>query len=99
MIVHINIKPIANVQEYSDGFKDYYGYEKYTDAQIESVRQLLVYWNEKYGIPLEYHEDMFDLSQNALNGDAGVWSHVSYRADKSDCHPQKELIDMLKSLV
>lgn len=28
----------------------------------------------------------------------GIWTHVSYLPDKSDCHPQPELITMLKSL-
>lgn len=28
----------------------------------------------------------------------GVWTHVSYIPSNSDCHPQPELIDMLKSL-
>lgn len=97
-VPNMKMKPIANVQLYPNGFRDYYGFEKYTDAQIESVRQLLVFWNERYGIPLDYNEDMFNVSQEALSGKPGVWTHVSYRYDKSDCHPQKELIDMLKSL-
>jgi len=36
--------------------------------------------------------------QAALDGKAGIWTHVSYRYDKSDCHPQPELINMLKTL-
>jgi len=28
----------------------------------------------------------------------GVWTHVSYRSDKSDCHPDPNLIQMLKTL-
>lgn len=38
------------------------------------------------------------ISYNALAGDSGIWTHVSYRADKSDCHPQPELIKMLRNL-
>ena len=41
---------------------------------------------------------MWDISDKALAGEAGVWTHVSFRTDKSDCHPQPELIQMLKSL-
>lgn len=89
---------VQNVQVYEKPFRGFYGFEKYTDEQIESVRQLLVYWNERYGIPLDYHEDMWDISNNALNGKDGIWTHVSYREDKSDCHPQPEFIQMLKSL-
>lgn len=92
------VKPIENVQKYPDGYRGFYGYEKYTDEQIESVRKLLVYWGEQHNIPLKYNEDMWDVSSRAMRGDAGVWSHTSYRSDKSDAHPQPELIDMLKSL-
>lgn len=90
--------PDENVQVYEQGFKGFYGFEKYTDAQIEAVRQLLVFFNEKYKIPLDYNESMWRANADALDGKSGVWTHVSYRKDKSDCHPQPELIEMLKSL-
>jgi len=45
-----------------------------------------------------YNGNMWDVNEDALNGEPGVWTHVSYRSDKSDCHPQPELIDVLKSL-
>jgi N-acetyl-anhydromuramyl-L-alanine amidase AmpD len=92
------IKAIQNVELYPAGFKGFYGFEKYTNAQIDAVKKLLIFWNERYGIPLDYNEDMWAISNVALSGKAGVWTHVSFREDKSDCHPQKELIDMLKSL-
>jgi N-acetyl-anhydromuramyl-L-alanine amidase AmpD len=93
-----SVKPITNVQTYDQGYRGFYGYEKYTDAQIEAVRRLLVFWGEKYKIPLGYNATMFDVSQEALSGKSGIWSHTSYRSDKSDVHPQAELIKMLKSL-
>lgn len=97
-VANTSIAPIQNVQVYEEGFKGFYGFEKYTDAQIEAVRQLLVFWNDKYKIPLDYNEDMWGVSKKALGGQTGVWTHVSFRKDKSDCHPQPELIEMLKSL-
>ena len=90
--------PDERVQEYPEGFRGFYAFEKYTEKQIESVRQLLVFWNKTYGIPLDYNEDMWDLCYDALAGKSGVYTHVSYRSDKSDCHPQPELIQMLKLL-
>lgn len=92
------LKPVQKVQTYSNGYRGFYGYEKYTDEQIEAVRKLLVFWGESYKIPLTYNEDMWDVSIKALEGKPGIWSHTSYRPDKSDCHPQPELIQMLKSL-
>ena len=95
---NLSVKPIQNVQTYDNGFRGFFGFEKYTDEQIESVRQLLIYWNGRYGIPLDYHSSMWDLSKDALDGKSGVWAHVSYRLDKSDSYPDERLIQMLKSL-
>lgn len=97
-VPNLNVKPIENVVIYPKGYRGYFGYERYTDAQIEAVRKLLVYWGNIYKIDLKYNEDMWDLSSNALAGKSGIWAHTSFRKDKSDPHPQKELIDMLKSL-
>ena len=80
-------------------YKGYQFYHAYTDAQIESVRQLLLYWNKVYGIPLDYNEkDMWSVSVNALKALPGVYTHNSYRRDKTDISPQPKMIAMLKSL-
>lgn len=88
----------VSIQEYPNLFRGQRYYEKYTDAQIKTVGELLLYFHDKFGIPMDYNDDMWDVSMNALSSKSGVYSHCSYRNDKSDCHPQKELIDMLKSL-
>lgn len=80
------------VVEYKGGFRGFYFYEKYTDAQIDAMTDLLAYLCDKYGIPSKFNKDMFDVSKKALNGVPGIYSHTSYRSDKSDVHPQKELI-------
>ncbi|WP_157969171.1 hypothetical protein [Chryseobacterium piscium] len=54
--------------------------------------------NEKHKIPLTYQEEMWVVNRKALAGTHGVWLHTSVSRDKSDCHPQPELIAMLKSL-
>lgn len=106
--------PAKEVMKYTEPFKHYpdseffrkhrvvgfdcYYYQKYTKAQIESTRQLLVFFNEKYNIPLEYNEDIWDVTVRALEGDPGVFTHNSVRIDKTDVHPQPDLIKMLKSL-
>jgi N-acetyl-anhydromuramyl-L-alanine amidase AmpD len=90
--------PANRVQVYQTPYKGHYAYEKYTPEQIQSVKELLLLWNKTYGIPLTYKPQMWDYSKEAINGMPGVWSHTSYRKDKSDIHPQPELIEMLKSL-
>jgi len=91
---------LTKMEYYPQGFGGFNYYEKYTDAQIRTVGELLLYWKQKYNIPLTYHPEMWDVSQDALTGKPGVWTHVSYRPKpgKTDCHPQPELIEMLKAL-
>ena len=79
-------------------FKGYTYYHKYSDAQIESVKNLLLYWSETYNIPLEYNEDIWDLTERAYKLEPGVYTHNSVRKDKTDVFPQPSLIEMLKSL-
>lgn len=38
------------------------------------------------------------ISENALSAKSGIWSHTSFRPDKSDVHPQPELIAMLQEI-
>ncbi len=87
-----------NVVEYPECYRGFYGFEKYTPLQLNAVKDLLVYLCDKFSITRTFNKDMFDISINALNGLNGIWSHTSYRPDKSDVHPQKELIETLKSL-
>ena len=85
---------------YPKGFRGFQIYESYTEAQIRAVGELILLWHNTYGISLDYNEDMWDVSEDALNGADGVWAHVSLRPapQKFDCHPQPELIKMLKTL-
>jgi len=90
--------PLEKVIDYGMEIRGYRYYERYTKEQIDSTIYLLKYWGEKYNIPICYNDNMWNLSEDALRGVAGVWSHVSYRPDKSDCHPQKELIEALNGI-
>lgn len=91
--------PADQVCELSTPYKGHKYYHRYTDAQIESLRQLMLYWGELYGIDLTYHEaDMWDISVRGLKGENGVYSHNSFRKDKSDIYPCPRMIAMLKSL-
>jgi len=80
-------------------YKGHKYYHAYTDAQIESVRQLLLYWGELYGISLKYdYTRLFTVNNDALTMVNGLYTHNSYRKDKSDVSPQPKMIEMLKSL-
>ena len=90
--------PADQVCELEQPFKGHKYYHKYSDAQIESVKNLLLYWNDVYDIPLDYNEDIWGLTERAYKMEAGVFTHNSVRSDKTDVFPQPELIEMLKSL-
>jgi hypothetical protein len=93
------VVPNDQVCELSVPYKGHKYYHAYTDAQIESVRQLLVYWSKLHSIPLTYNEkDMWEISKNALSAVPGLYTHNSYRKDKSDISPQPKMIAMLKAL-
>lgn len=96
----------CEVQHYPEGFRHdaqkrtYYYYEKYSDEAIKTAGELILLWRDRYGIPMTYNEDMWEVSQRAIDGTPGIWSHTSYipAPRKTDCHPQPELIEMLKTL-
>lgn len=93
----------VEVVHYAKGFRGEQLFEAYSIPQLRAAGELLLLWNKTYGIPLNYNEDMWDVSQKALRGDPGVWTHVSYRPwpstqNKWDCHPDPNLISMLRTL-
>ena len=79
-------------------YKGFEFWQAYTDQQIESARLLLLHWRDKFGIPLKYHDDIWAVSNRALQGESGVFTHNSYRPDKADIYPHPQLVDMLKNL-
>jgi N-acetyl-anhydromuramyl-L-alanine amidase AmpD len=90
--------PMERVIKYPAGYRGYFAFERYTEAQLDAVELLLLQFYDDYCIPLDYNGGMWDVSKEALSGKPGIWTHTSYRSDKSDCHPQPELIEMLKNL-
>jgi hypothetical protein len=90
--------PERDVTYYPDGYRGYHIFETYTPAQLAYTERMLRYLCAEHGIPTDYREDQWELSEAALRGDPGIFQHVSYRADKADCNPQPALIAMLKRL-
>lgn len=91
--------PADQVTTLETPYKGYKYFHKYSDAQIQSVKDLLVYWKGIYGIDLTFNYDqMFTVNTKALKGEAGLYSHNSYRKDKIDIYPCPRMIEMLKTL-
>jgi hypothetical protein len=88
-----------DVIELAEPFKGKKYWHSYTDAQIESVKNLLLYWRDLYDIDLTYDYDkLFTVNNDALTGKNGLYTHNSYRKDKVDIYPCPRMIEMLKSL-
>lgn len=90
-------------------FKGYLNWHKYSDEQIQKVRELLLYIANRDNIDL--HEGLykwirlegaikaFDFHEDAYDGNVkGLLTHTNIRKDKYDCCPQPNLVDMILSL-
>jgi N-acetyl-anhydromuramyl-L-alanine amidase AmpD len=91
----INPSYVTTLETPYKGYKHWY---KYTDAQIEATRQLVVYLCETYGIPKAYRKEIWSLDNEAFKGSKGIYTHNSVRKDKADIYPCPRMIKMLESL-
>jgi N-acetyl-anhydromuramyl-L-alanine amidase AmpD len=92
------VVPNNEVVELEKPFRGSIYFQKYTQKQLKSMQILVNYLCEMYSIPKDYNPDMWVLSKNALSGKSGIYTHTSFRKDKSDCVPQSDLIEVIKSL-
>lgn len=90
--------PVEKVEILDKPYRGFKAFEKYTKEQIQSVKELLLMLNKKYGIKLTYNDNIFEFNEKAVKGTWGLWSHTSVRPDKSDIYPSPDMIKMLKSL-
>ena len=90
--------PESMVTTLDTPYKGYKHWFKYTDEQIESTRQLVVYLCETYDIPKDYRAEIFGLDVEAFKNTKGIYTHNSVRKDKSDIYPCLRMIEMLKNL-
>lgn len=93
--------PEDQVVTYDAPFRGYTHYHKYSDAQLESTRQLLIYLGQTWNIDITYKGiEMFDINPRCLMGEGGVWTHCSVRPtpEKFDLNPQPNLLSMLSTL-
>jgi len=79
-------------------YKGHIYWYKYTNAQIESLRQLVEYLCDTYDIPKTYRNEIFGIDVEAFKGNPGIYTHNSVRKDKSDIYPCPRMIEMLKNL-
>lgn len=69
-------------------------FEKYTDAQIESLYMLTIYLSEKFTILPKFVGDVFNINQSAIAGRDGIYTHACFRSDKTDIYPDDRIIKL-----
>lgn len=99
--------PPSMVIELTKPFRGFKFYHKYTNKQIETLRELLIDIATRHKIDLksglqQFLNDAinngFEVNQGALKGVKGLWSHSSVRSDKFDCYNHPQLVEMIKTL-
>lgn len=81
--------PKENVQLYPKGYRGAKAYEKYTPKQIDGVIYLTKHLVKKHKLTIKAEKDFWLFGAKAT----GLNSHTTFRKDKSDFHPQPELIE------
>jgi len=92
------VVPANEVTQLDAPYKGFTFYHKYTDAQIASLKDLLVYLCDKFTISKSFNSDIFDTTVRAFKAENGIFTHNSVRKDKNDIYPCPRMIAMLKSL-
>ena len=96
------------IVELSKEFRGSKFWHKYSDKQINSLKELILYIakrdniDPRKGLVELIHkmgEDAFShYNVSLVEKTPGLWNHTNVRRDKVDMFPQQELIDMLLSL-
>lgn len=78
-------------------------YERYTDEQIKSLEIWIKDMIEINNLDLSndlrpIDETWFEFYLEACKGEYALFTHTNVRRDKSDLHPQPEIIEMLKRI-
>lgn len=96
---HLNsLVDIDDVIDYGSNFRGSRYYQSYSTEQVQSLKELLLKLCARHEIPKHIATESWDISLAALDGKSGIFTGVNFRKDVTDCHPQKELIEMLISL-
>ena len=99
----------AQVVKLKKKFREKQYWHRYSDAQLDSLRGLILHIAERDNIDVraglveEIREEgaykAFSFKADVRAGQRkGMWTHTNVRTDKTDMFPQDELVDMLMSL-
>jgi len=81
--------------DYGKDFRGYRYFDKYEDAQIDSLTGLITHLTETFNIPKSTPDGHFDYYGEKLKDFQGIIGHTMVRTDKSDPLPDKALWDTI----
>jgi len=93
----------GNIVKNPNGYKGKKYFQSYSATQLTKMAGIIQNWSETYGINIVNLNfgDVFPgttsgiPSQAAVKGTPGIYTHNSYRGDKIDVMPQKELLEII----
>lgn len=80
--------------------KPYHGcqhYEYVGDKQLATLREVMISWLQEMGIRYPYDNQLGNICPRAKAGKSGIYFASSFDPMRSDIHPQKEIIDIIKA--
>tara|TARA_B110000046_G_scaffold95569_1_gene103282 strand:- start:1598 stop:5218 length:3621 start_codon:yes stop_codon:yes gene_type:complete len=100
----------SNIIVEASPYRGYNFYQSYTKKQLETLKTVLEKIHELYPkIPIgstyggekgnrfsNQFPDINNISKGAFGGVPGIYTHNSYRTNKIDVFPQKELLELLQ---
>ena len=98
---HYKVIPSEEVVTYSKSFRGHKYYHGYTEAQLESLKGLIIKILKDFpGIKFENSIDkMFTFDESIISEHkSGVFTHCSVRENKSDIIPYPAILETLKEI-
>lgn len=88
----------GEVYEFDTPFRGQKYFELYPQKQIDVLKNWILLNAMRYNIPLSCDKKIFEFNPKAIQGEAGIYTHCSFRKDKLDIVPQPAICEMLYSL-
>ena len=93
----------GNIVKNPNGYKGKNYFQSYSATQLTRMAEIINNWSSTFGINISNLNfgDVFPStrsgipSQAAVKGTPGIYTHNSYRGDKIDVMPQKELLEII----
>lgn len=90
--------PAEDVIELETPYRGHKYFHNITDAQVASLKELVIYLCNTYKISKKFNPDIFDITTRALDGQNGIFTHTSVRSDKTDFPAFPKIVKMLQEI-